>query len=285
METLTQRNLIIYCDESADKGRFYSHFYGGVMVPETHRRHIESRLQAVKDAHNLGAELKWTKITEAYADRYIAFVDEIFDLMEEGVLRMRILFTQNSKRPVGLSEYQLENQYFLLYYQLLKHAFGLIHSGQPGVARRVSVFLDDMPEHPDNIAAFKQYVSSLGASPRFRSAGVSIPIDGIAGVSSHAHVILQALDVILGSMQFRLNDKHLAKPEGKLRRAKRTKAKERVYKHINGRIRRLRPGFNIGVSTGVDGDITRRWSDPYQHWLFVPAGAENIRGVGKERNK
>lgn len=283
---MTQRNLIIYCDESTEKGKFYSHFYGGIMVPESHRRIIEERLNAVKAAHGLGAELKWTKITEAWADRYIAFIDETFDLMEEGILRTRVMFTQNSNRPVGLSEYQLENQYVLLYYQLIKHAFGLAYCAQPGVTgRRVSIFLDEMPRHADNVRQFKEYLASLSSFPNFRAAGVEIRTENIAGVSSHDHVILQALDVIMGAMQFRLNDKHLAKPDGKFRRAKRTKAKERVYRHINGRIQHLRKGFNIGVSTGLDGEIENRWRHPYRHWLFVPSESETVRGVGKARNR
>jgi hypothetical protein len=280
-----QKNLIIYCDESTEKGKFYSHFYGGIMVPETHRRIIEDRLNAVKAAQGLGAELKWTKISEAWADRYIAFVDEVFDLMDEGVLRTRIMFTQNSNRPIGLSEYQLENQYFLLYYQLIKHAFGLAYSGQPGVSRRVSIFLDEMPRHADNVRQFKEYLASLSSFPNFRAAGVQIRTENITGVSSHHHVILQALDVIMGAMQFRLNDKHLDKPVGKFRRAKRTRAKERVYRHINARIQRLRKGFNIGVNTGIDGVIENRWHHPYRHWLFVPAESEPVRGAGKMRNR
>lgn len=280
---MPQRNLIIYCDESTEKGRFYSHFYGGAMVPETHRRIIEERLNAVKVAQGLGAELKWTKITEAWADRYIAFIDEVFDLMDEGLIRMRVMFTQNSNKPIGLSDYQLENQYFLLYYQLIKHAFGLMHCGQPDVNRRVSIFLDEMPRHADNVRQFKQYLASLSSFPKFVSAGVEIRAENITGVSSHNHVILQALDIVMGAMQFRLNDKHLAKPVGKFRRAKRTKAKERVYRHINQRIRRLRPGFNIGVTTGLDGDVSNRWQHPYRHWLFIPAEYEKIKGVGKKR--
>lgn len=280
---MPQRNLIIYCDESTEKGRYYSHFYGGVMVPETHRRLIEDRLRAVKAAHGLGAELKWTKITERWSDKYIAFIDEVFDMMDEGIMRMRVMFTQNSNRPIGLSDYQLENQYFLLYYQLVKHAFGLMHSGQPEVRRRVSIFLDEMPRHEDNVRQFKSYLASLSSFPKFAAAKVEIRADDITGVSSHDHVILQALDVVMGAMQFRLNDKHLDKPVGKFRRAKRTKAKERVYKHINARVRRLRPGFNIGVSTGLDGDISNRWNHPYRHWLFVPAECERVVGVGKNR--
>lgn len=282
---MVQKNLIIYCDESASKGRYYSHFYGGAMVPESHRRLIEGRLNAVKAANGLGAELKWTKISEAWADKYIAFIDEVFDCMDEGILRMRVMFTQNSIKPTGLSDYQLENQYFLLYYQLIKHAFGLAHCRQPHTTRRVSIFLDEMPSHPDNVASFKTYLASLSDFPNFRAAGVTIPLDGIAAVRSHQHVILQALDVVMGAMQFRLNDLHLEKPAGKFRRGKRTKAKERVYRHIHARICRLRPRFNIGVSTGVDDSVENRWHHPYRHWLFVPTEYETVKGVGKARNR
>lgn len=85
------------------------------------------------------------------------------------------------------------------------------------------------------------------------------------------HDILQCLDVVLGSIQFRLNDKHKEIPLGAKRRGKRTIAKEKLYKHINGRIREIYPGFNIGISTGVKGDKSNRWKHPYRHWLFLPA--------------
>ncbi len=66
----------------------------------------------------------------------------------------------------------------------------------------------------------------------------------------------------LGAMAFRLNDKHLVKPPGQVRRGKRTIAKEKLYKHILGRIRQLYPNFNIGESTGMQGDRANRWRTP-----------------------
>ena len=149
----------------------------------------------------------------------------------------------------------------------------------------MSILLDEMPSHPNNVASFKSYLASLSDFPNFRNAGVTIPLEGIAAVSSHQHVILQALDVVMGAMQFRLNDMHLEKPVGKFRRGKRTKAKERVYKHIHGRICRLRPRFNIGVSTGLDDQVENRWHHPYRHWLFVPTEYEAVKGAGKARNR
>ena len=89
-------------------------------------------------------------------------------------------------------------------------------------------------------------------------------------MNSHDHDILQCLDIVLGAIQFRLNDKHKQKPAGARRRGKRTIAKERVYRHINLAIRTIRPNFNIGITTGTDGNLSNRWHQPYRHWLFVP---------------
>lgn len=282
---MPERNLVIFCDESASKGRYFSHFYGGALVAASDRERVEAALQKIKDDNNLGAELKWTKITASYAEKYIAFVDAFFDHISAGDVKIRIMFTQNSNEATGLEDHQIDNQYFLLYYQLVKHAFGLIHCGQPESTIRVSLYLDDIPDNAEKFSQFKRYVASLSDFPKFVAQQVRIPKEEITGVNSKDHLILQGLDIVLGAMQFRLNDKHLEKPEGKRRRAKRTVAKEQVYKHINARIRALYPNFNIGVSTAIGGDYANRWHHPYRHWLFVPSEHRVVTGVGKVRNK
>lgn len=282
---MPERNLIVYCDESRAKGRYFSNFYGGAVVNEKFRIFIESELKACKEANNLGAELKWTKITEAYKDKYIKFVDSFFDLVAEGYIKVRIMFTQNSNEAIGLSEQQIGNKYWLLYYQMVKHAFGFAYCQREGVRTRLSVFLDDVPDKRSNFETFRDYVSGLTRSVEFREQNVHVPREEIADVNSKDHVILQGLDIILGSMQFRLNDMHLEKPAGKFRRSKRTRAKEEVYKHINKRIRDLHPGFNIGANTSFGDDRRKLWTHPYRHWLFVPKEHRVLVGVGKERNK
>jgi len=47
-------------------------------------------------------------------------------------------------------------------------------------------------------------------------------------------------------------------------------AKEKLYKHINKKIRETRANFNIGISTGLDGDSQNIFFQPYRHWLFIP---------------
>lgn len=282
---MPDQNLIIYCDESAEKGRYFSHFYGGALIQASNRERIERSLNDLKLELNLGAELKWSKITHAYQNKYIAFIDKLFHHIQLGDIKIRIMFTQNSNEPTGLEDHQIGNQYWLLYYQLIKHAFGLMYCGAHPDWTKISIYLDDIPDNREKFHEFKEYVSSLGKFPKFVEQRVFIPSAEITDVNSKEHVILQGLDIVLGSIQFRLNDRHLDKPDGQRRRAKRTVAKEKVYKHINQRIRQIYPNFNIGVSTSVSNDYANRWHHPYRHWLFIPSEHRVVAGAGKPRNR
>lgn len=98
-------------------------------------------------------------------------------------------------------------------------------------------------------------------------------------------MLLQCVDVVLGAMQFRLNDKHKEKPEGSRTRGKRTIAKEGVYRHILARIQQVYPRFNISLPTSLRDDMTNLWKDPYRHWLFVPKDAQQRPEFAKHSSK
>ena len=172
-------------------------------------------------------------------------------------------------RPVGLSAEQIDVGYFLLYYQLIKNAFGIQYCN-PNSLDRVyfSLLLDEVPDTKEKLAFFKSKISEIPNLVGMRSAQIDIPVDQISEIDSKAHVILQGLDIILGSMYFRLNNLHLEKPEGERKRGKRTIAKERLYKVINSQVRQIYPNFNIGVSTGTANGVQDRWNHPYRHWNF-----------------
>jgi hypothetical protein len=104
-------------------------------------------------------------------------------------------------------------------------------------------------------------------------AGIKIRKQDIAEVDSKKHLLLQVIDVVLGAICFKLNNKHKEIPEGKKRRGKRTRAKEKVYKHINKKIREIRKGFNVGISIGV-ARKEDHWLHPYRHWRFIPSEFE-----------
>lgn len=273
---------VIYCDESDSVGQYYGNFYGGLLVRSTDIEVAVRALEAKKAELNLERELKWQRVTSNYLDKYLEFSELLFDLIANDTLKVRVMFTQNIHRTGRYDDYRRENKYFLLYYQFIKHAFGLRYSPTQDIGARVRVYLDKMPDTREKVESFKNHLESLNKNSSLRQNKILFQKEQIAEIDSRHHVLAQSLDIILGAMQFRLNDKHLEKPEGKLIRGKRTIAKEKLYKYINERIREIHPGFNIGVSTGTKGEVSNRWHHPYRHWLFVPAGSEVDVSKGKK---
>lgn len=263
--------LVIYTDESDRTGEYCSNFYGGLLVRSRDLQPVIDRLDECKRRHNLHGEIKWQKVTENYLDKYVGVIDELFDMVAADAVKIRVMFTNNQYIPLGLTPEQKQNEYHLLYYQFIKHAFGLEYCSRdltPPV--RIRLNIDQMPTGREETARFKAFVAGLSHNPGMRAGGVRFDMQQIAEVASHDHVLLQCLDIVLGAMAFRLNGRHDAKPAGEPQRAKRTIAKHRLYQHISQRVRAIYPRFNIGESTGTQGDPANRWRHPYRHWKFVP---------------
>lgn len=279
------KRYIIFCDESDDRGRYFSNFYGGVLIEASKQQAIEDELQAHKDRLNIFlGEMKWERITGPYAEKYIEFVNAVFDIVDRGDMKMRMMFTQNRHIPI-LREYQIGNDYFMLYYQFIKHAFGLEYAVPEGGTASAAVLLDDVPHSAEKFHQFKEYLSSLSTFPRWSRAGFSIDYSDIADVNSKKHNILQALDVVLGGVQSRLNEKHTRPHPPAKRRSKRARAKGLVYDAIRARIQKGYPNFNVGVSTATIEGMHQRFMHPYRHWLFVPNNARLDQSLTKKADK
>lgn len=267
--TSNRQEYVIYCDESESKGRHFSNFYGGALVRSQDLDSIRQAIEAKKQELNLFGEVKWSKISVNYRQKYIDLMDFFFDLIKDDKVKIRIMFTENRNRPRNLSKEQHDNQYAILYYFFIRHAFGLAFSPKMEGGANVRVYPDEMPFSAAQVDSFKGYVTRLTDRSEFWSKGISFAAEDVTEVKSHEHDILQCLDVILGAMNFRLTRKHKDKQEGQTRRSAKTLAKLRVYNHINKRIRQIYPNFNIGITTGHQGDITNRWNHPYRHWNFT----------------
>lgn len=264
------KELIIYCDESNSVGRYYSNFYGGAVVESENLDGIIKTFNDKKIELNLYGEVKWSKITEPYHQKYICLLDTFFNYIERNEIKMRVMFTQNMYVPPQYSNYHKEHGYFILYYQFVKHAFGLKHFVSSCPSTRVRLYFDQLPDTREKISLFKTALCGLTLNKDMKVAGLQFNPENITDVKSHNHVILQCVDIVLGAMQFRLNDLHKTKSPGSARRGKRTIAKEKVYTHINKRIRKIHSNFNIGITTGSGGDYKNTWEHAYRHWLFVP---------------
>jgi hypothetical protein len=270
---MTEKEYVIFCDESDRRGKFYSNFYGGVRVPASFLNVTNAALAARKRQLGLTSEIKWEKVDLGVVERYEQFLHAFFDEIAAGRIFMRVMFTQNARVPVGLSPEQSADSYYLLYYQFLKHGFGLAHIPTHSSPPRIRIYLDEIGDTREQISKFKGFIQGLADTRTIRAAGgIILEPAAIAEVRSHDHILMQALDTVLGSITFRLNNKHLEKLPGQNVRGKRTIAKERLYKFIVAEIRRVtgKASFNIGISTGLSTFPAGRWIDPYLHWLFVP---------------
>jgi len=279
------KEYIIYCDESEDKGTHFSNFYGGALVTSDHIMTVTASLRACKAEQNLHKETKWTRITANYESKYIALIDCFFDHVKADRVKIRIMFTQNTVVARGLTRKHVDEKYFILYYMFIKHAFGLHCSPVIPGGVRLRVYPDQIPDTRERVEQFRGFIAGLARSPAFGHRRIAIARDDIADVDSKEHEILQCLDIVLGAMHFRLNDKHLEKTaRNGTRRGSRTKAKERVYRHILTRIQDIYPNFNIGRSTGQPDDDCR-WTHPYRHWLFTPARRVVIPGSKRAKRR
>jgi hypothetical protein len=264
------KEYFLYCDESVEKGKYYSDFYGGALIESIHFNEIVEKLEAKKNELNLFKEVKWNKVTSNYLEKYKELIDVYFGFIKEKKVKIRIMFRQSAYEATNLTAEQKDNGFFLLYYQFIKHAFGLMNipEGQSKDKKYLRIFFDELPDNKLKCEEFKSKIYGIQSLNQFVRSKISIRREDIVDVDSGDHVILQCMDIILGSMAFRLNNMHLIKPMGSRVRGKRTIAKEKLYKHILENIRHIIPNFNIGINTG--GDYESRWTDAYRHWKFVP---------------
>ena len=267
------RMYYIWCDESDKEGEYYSNFYGGILIGSKDLPRVLKKMEQKVAELDITEEIKWQKVNEHMFSRYLSLVDFIFDLLEVGLIKIRIFFRHNQYVPKYLSREQMRNEYSLLYYQFIKHGFGLAFSNINGKPIHLQIALDELPINEVEKHQFKNYLFKLNEDKRFQDANIKIRKEDILEIDSRTSLPLQMMDLILGAICFRLNEKHRHKLPGTRRRGKRTILKEKLYKQIYFRISQLRKGFNVGVSTGFS-VMEDRWTMPYRHWSFIPKDME-----------
>lgn len=260
----------IWCDESDKEGEYYSNFYGGILIKSDCVEKVLYMMRTFVEECEINEEIKWQKVNTFNLDKYSKIVDFIFYLLENDLIKIRIFFHNNQYVPSGLNKEQRRSEYSMLYYQFIKHAFGIRYSNVNGKPIYLKIMLDDMPLKGEDKDKFIDFIYRLQYDEGFKSANIHIRKRDIGEVNSKEHLPLQMMDLILGSICFRLNNKHKLKDANTGKRGNRTIAKEKLYNHINCKIRELKPGFNIGVSTGLKSQEDK-WESPYLHWSFKPS--------------
>lgn len=262
--------IYIWLDESDKKGQYYSNFYGGILINSQYYAEFDQELGRLITELGISEEIKWQKVNAYTFEKYKAIIDFTFDMLYAGKAKIRIFFRNNQYKATNLTDRHKDNEFTILYYEFIKHAFGLQYCDLPIKERYVRLYIDDIPARGAQVWEFKKYILGLNNDATFKNNMVKIRENDIIEVDSSKHLPLQLLDLILGAMCFRLNNKHKVKQADTNKRGKRTILKERLYKYILSKICVIKPNFNIGESTGFE-YYTDKWNSPYRHWSFKPS--------------
>jgi len=188
---MSEQGYIIFCDESDTRGTYFFNFYGGVLVGATQYDRITKRLNAEKHRFNLFGEVKWAKVSEPYLGKDEELIRCFFEELRDEQARVRIMFRQNAHVAAGLTPAQSDGTYFRLYYQFIKHAFGLANRPASGQPVMLKLYFDEFPDTKEAATQFKGFMLSLKDNPQIRRAGFKIAPEDIAEIRSHDHGLSQ----------------------------------------------------------------------------------------------
>lgn len=104
---MNTKQYLIYADESFKKENFYSNFYGGALLEYKNLEKFSEHITNKKQELNLFSEIKWSKVTYQYLDKYIQLMDEFFKYITQNLTKKRKApsflhkyFTNNGKTSV-----------------------------------------------------------------------------------------------------------------------------------------------------------------------------------------
>ena len=283
MKYMIKKQYLIYSDESYKKGEYFSNFYGGALVEYKNLQKISEQLNLKKQELNFGGEIKWTKVSSNYLSKYIDIINYFFEFIKRGKIKIRIMFRQNAYTFPQLSKSKYEKEFQLLYYQFIKHAFGLDYALENGSELiELKLYFDQLPDTIEKNEEFKEHILHLNS---IFDENIIIKKEDIVEINSKNHIILQCMDIILGAMNFKLNNLNTKKDPTTNKRGKRTIAKEKLYKVILKNIREIYPNFNVGITTGTRGNIRNIWLDYYRHWRFMTKNSILDKTLTKKAKK
>lgn len=181
----------IYCDESCHLEHDYKKamVLGAVWCPSTHRAALGRKVKAIRKRFGLppGVEIKWTKISPARLDFYIALVDLFFD---EPMLHFRaVIVPDKSILDHGRFNQSHDDFYYKMWYLLLTHLVDDQHSFR--------VFID-IKDTRGNDKVRKLHEVLCNASYDFDRQRIS----DIEQVRSHDVPLIQLSDLMIGALSY-----------------------------------------------------------------------------------
>lgn len=247
-------------------------FLGGLFGLEDDVDRLETRLAEVLAKHGQTREVKYTSISAQNIDCYEEFATALMEQVDAGRVCYRQLHLD--RRYVRVTdefdeEYDSLGVQFRVYYQFLKHSFGLRHL--PPGPHELLLRLDghSSHQHKDSLAKFAGRVGEL--------LGRDDLLLKVAFVRSSRFRRIQACDLVIGCAGFKGNKHELLREGGRRGMSTKQKLRLRLAKHIYAKLREISmkdrgsKAFDWFASTGRDHDPTTLRSHKVRVWAFRPS--------------
>ena len=254
---MAKSEYVIFCDESTQKGKNLSNFYGGAILKFSDLEAINKKLDEIKNSLNLN-EIKRQNVSLQYLDKYKVFLNTFLDYVEQGKIKIRIVFSET--QDLTQTQENKKYRYSKFYYIFIKHAFGL--SKLPKTKTNLRLYFDQLPVNIGDNQEFKKHIWNLQYTKPLKDK-IRISKDNIVDIDSKKHPIIQGVDLITGIMDFYANDFDNSKPLGN-----RGTAKIELYKLIIDRINKINPNYFLNVDYFEYLDNKVAWKSKYLHCQF-----------------
>lgn len=96
----------IWFDESDKEGKYFSNFYGGILVESKNYEKVITMSKSFVSELGITEEIKWQKVNEYWYDKYVNLVDFIFGLLSQDLIKIRIFFRNNQYVAPSLTKEQ-----------------------------------------------------------------------------------------------------------------------------------------------------------------------------------
>jgi len=189
----------IYCDESRQTKDRYM-VLGGIIIPQDNVDDFNRTMVKYRADEKMTSELKWSRISNQYQDKYKKFIDYFFALNNNDKIHFKSLIvdtTQLFHRNYGDGKY--ETSFYKMYYQLLIHKF--LKPYYDNEDTKFIICLDDRTS-AYSLNEFKKVLNN-GLRKEKALPFIADAIRAVEPRNSKYSEVLQINDLIIGAIVFK----------------------------------------------------------------------------------
>lgn len=194
--------LHVYCDESRQTQDRYMVF-GGIIIRASALEPFNQAMKLWRDAQNMHAELKWTKVSNQKLAEYKSLVDLFFSLAGRNQVHFRsVVFDTTQIDYKAFHEGDKELGFYKFFYQFVLHSFGKYAVEKD---RRMIVYFDQR-QSKQKLSTFC-VILNRGIRKKFKCD--RDVVRSVQAVDSKKCDLMQVADVLMGAIGYQNNDCHL----------------------------------------------------------------------------